>query len=60
MSWTKNLAIAKDFAHNRQPDGETGHVWTATFALSRLLASFAGEQEYLVRAEESDVRRWRT
>ncbi|MET9265227.1 hypothetical protein [Amycolatopsis sp. NPDC004079] len=60
LSWTKNPRIAEHFARHRQPDGETGHVWTGVFAPSLLLARVRDEQEFLVRAGGAKVRRLRT
>jgi hypothetical protein len=58
MSWTENPDIAQYFARYRQPHGEVGQVWVATFRPSRLLAYLEDEQEYLVAAEDADVQPW--
>lgn len=51
MSWTRNPAIARDFAVNRQPDGvDDGQVWVGVFAPTQLLAYLSDEREYLVAA----------
>ncbi|WP_143510718.1 hypothetical protein [Pseudonocardia sp. Ae717_Ps2] len=59
MSWTRNLAIARDFAVNRQPDGvDDGQVWVGVFAPTQLLAYLGDEREYLVAAADADVVPW--
>ncbi|UJW36905.1 hypothetical protein L3Q67_45385 (plasmid) [Saccharothrix sp. AJ9571] len=56
LSWTTNPSIARHFAVHRQPPGETGQIWVATFRRVQLLAYFRGEREYLVDADGADVQ----
>lgn len=58
LSWTTKPDIARHFASYRQPHGEVGRVWVATFTPSRLLARLGDEEEYLVEAEGADVQPW--
>lgn len=58
MSWTANPAVAEHFAQCRQPPGEVGQVWCATFQSSRLLGYLHDEQEYLVNAAGAEVQPW--
>jgi hypothetical protein len=56
MSWTKNPDIAEHFAQCRQPYGELGQIWVATFPPSRLLGYLQDEQEYLVDTAGAEVQ----
>ncbi|MDN5920260.1 MAG: hypothetical protein L0I76_35050 [Pseudonocardia sp.] len=59
MSWTRNPAIARDFAVNRQPDGVyDGQVWVGVFEPAQLLAYLRDEREYLVDAADAEVHPW--
>lgn len=59
MSWTTNLAIARDFAQHRQPFGDDdGQVWVGRFEPWRLLGHIGWEQEYLVDAAGADIQTW--